>query len=167
MHQRDEPPARSTTIGLGAITAAMGAYFVLVSLGILPPPGEKNPRDPLWLVFCAGLAFLLGGIAVVTRAFAGDAAQEGELPGTAPRWVRVIQHLIALAITACLAAIGTWIAVGQGPRSFGISAPFLEMRGGGATFGRVMFGIGALVTWLFFIALAIRGARQLFDRRKR
>jgi hypothetical protein len=144
----------------------MGAYFILVSLGMVPPPSEKNPHDPLWLVFCAGLAFLLGGIAVVTRAFAGGAAQERELPATAPRWIHVAQHLIALAITACLAAIGTWIAVGPGLRSFGISAPFLDIRGGGATFGRVMFGIGALITWLFFIALAIRGARQLFDRRK-
>jgi hypothetical protein len=56
------------TIAIGAIAAAAGLYFVLVSLGVLPPPGRKNPQTPLWIAFCAGLGFLLAGIAVVSRA---------------------------------------------------------------------------------------------------
>jgi hypothetical protein len=112
-------------------------------------------------VFCAGLAFLLAGIAVVTRAFAGDAALEGELPPTAPRWIRLTQYLVALATMGCLAAIGTWIAFGPGARAFSASGPFFG-GGIGEAIGRTVFGIGAMVSWLGLIALARSGARQLF-----
>ncbi len=166
MDQQDPPPSRQTTIAVGAIAAAAGGYFILVSLGVAPPPGEKNPHDPLWLVFCAGLAFLLGGVAVVIRACAGDRALEGKLPPNAPRWMHVIQYLLVMAIIVCFAAIGSWIAFGPGPRSFNISLPFFEMRGGGATIGRTAFGIGAVIMWLCLIGFAIKGARKLFGRSK-
>ena len=162
MDQQSQPPSRSTTIGVGTLAAAAGLYFILVSFGVVPPPGPRNRHDPLWLVFCAGLVFLLGGIAVVIPAFAGDAAQDGELPASAPRWIRVTQYVVGLAVITCLAAIGTWIAFGAGTRSFSVSAPFFETSGGGETLGRTVFGIGAAITWLCLIALAIGGARKIF-----
>ena len=162
----DRPPeSKSTTIAVGAIAALMGGYFILVSLGLLPPPGHKNPKDPLWIVFCAGLAFLLGGVAVITRVFAGDLPADAELPPTAPRWVRVTQYLIALAVLACLAAIGTWIAFGSGPRAFSASGPFFGGSVGEAV-GRTVFGIGAVITWLALIGIAKSGARKLLGRDK-
>ena len=162
MSQDEQPPSRSTTIGVGTLAAAAGLYFILVSFGVVPPPGPRNPHDPLWIVFCAGLVFLLGGIAVVIRAFAGDAAQDGELPPSAPRWIHLTQYVVGVAVITCLAAIGTWIAFGAGTRSFSVSAPFFETSGGGETLGRTVFGIGAAITWLCLIALAIDGARKIF-----
>src|SRR5262245_32247615 len=38
----DQKPSRGTTIGLGAITAAIGCYIVLVGVGALPLPGEAH-----------------------------------------------------------------------------------------------------------------------------
>ena len=164
MPQLQQPLSRSTTVAIGAIAAAAGGYFILVSLGMVPPPGRRNPHDPLWIVFCAGLAFLLGGLAVVNGALAG--AREGELPPNAPRWVRLTQYVMGLAITACLAATGTWIALGAGPRSFSMSGPLFDTTGVGEMIGRTAFGIGALITWLCLIALAINGAGKLFGRRR-
>ena len=158
-----QPESKSTTIGVGAIAIAFGGYFILVSFGLLPPPDGKNPHDPLWVAFGAGLAFLLGGIAVVTRAFAGDVPADGELPPTAPRWIRATQYVVGLAVLVCLAAIGTWIAFGPGSRAFSASGPFF---GGsiGEAIGRTVFGIGAVATWLALLAVATRAARKLLGR---
>jgi hypothetical protein len=130
-----------------------GSISSWYSLGVVPPPGKRNPHDPLWLVFGAGVAFLLGGLAVLNGALAG--AQNGELPSNAPRRLHVAQDVMGLAITACLASIATWIALGPGPRSFNVSTPLFETSGGAATLGRVAFAIDALITWLLLVALAI------------
>ena len=156
------------TIAVGAIAAAAGLYFVLVSLGVLPPPGRKNPQAPLWIVLCAGLGFLLAGIAAVSRALVGSANDYvGDLPPSAPRWLRIMHYFMGLMMVGTLAAIGTWVAFGSGSRAFNVSAPLFEIRGGGETIGRVVFGIGAVITWLFFAVLAIRGARKLLGRSSR
>jgi hypothetical protein len=131
-----------------------------VSLGVLPPPSRHNA--PLWIVFCAGLAFLVGGVAVLAPVLAGETAPKGELRAGAPRWLRLLQYLLRLMAVFCLAAIATWIAFGAGTRGFNVSGPFFKVSGGAETLGRVVFGIGAIVTWLGFIALAISGGRKIF-----
>jgi hypothetical protein len=167
MDQQQQPPSRATTIAVGALAAAVGLYFILASLGVVPPPGRRNPHDPLWIAFGAGLAFLLGGVAVLTRALASDTTQTqtGELPASAPRWLHLVQYAIGLAAVACLAAIATWIAFGAGTRSFDVSAPFFKTSGGAETVGRIVFGIGAVVTWLCLAALAVGGARRILRRK--
>ena len=165
MDQHDPPPSRRTLIACGALAAAAGGYVILISLGVVPPPGEKNPHAPHWLVFCAGLAFVLAGVALAVRACAGDPRPGAELPPDAPRWLHATQYLLVMAIIACFAAIGSFIAFAPGPRSFGISLPFMEMRGG-AVIGRIAFGIGAVILWLCLIGFAVSGARKLIGRRK-
>jgi len=166
MDQPDPPPSRRTLIACGALAAVAGGYVILISLGVVPPPGEKNPHAPHWLVFCAGLAFVLAGVALGVRACAGDTPPAGgELPPDTPRWLHVLQYLLVMAIIACFAAIGSFIAFAPGPRSFGISLPFLEMRGG-AAIGRIAFGIGAVILWLCLIGIAVSGARKLIGRGK-
>ena len=165
MEHDDPPPSRRTLIACGALAAAAGGYIILISLGVVPPPGEKNPHAPHWLVFCAGLAFVLAGVALAVRACAGDASAGGELPAGAPRWLRAKQYILVMAIIACFAAIGSFIAFGPGPRSFGISLPFIDMRGG-AVIGRIVFGIGAVILWMCLIGFAIGGARKLIGKGK-
>jgi hypothetical protein len=145
---------------VGAIAAAAGIYFMLVGFGVLPiPGGPRNLHGPLWVVFCAGLAFFLGGLAVflqgVTR------AERGELPAGSPHWLRAIHLLMGLTIFICFGAIASWIAFGPGARSFSGSFLFFsaEMN---AIIGRAAFGIGAIIIWLCTIAFAVSSYRKLF-----
>jgi hypothetical protein len=156
-------PSRGTTIGLGAIVAAIGFYIVLVGLGVLPPPGRANA--PMWVVLLAGLCFLLGGLGVlIPAAVTGEVRSDGELPAGAPYWLRVLQYLLVLAIFAAFALIGSFVAFGPGIRSFGISAPFVSMSGDSEIFGRIAFGVGAIITWLCLILVAVSGWRKLVGR---
>jgi hypothetical protein len=163
MDQRKPPPSRRETIVIGAIVTAVGLYFVLGSLGIVPLQGKAHA--PMWIVTLAGLCFLLGGLAVlIPAAVTGEVRSDGELPGGAPQWLRVAQYVFGIAIFASLASIGTWIAFGAGTRSFGISTPFFQSTGGAETLGRIVFGIGAMITWLGLIGFARYGWRKLVRR---
>jgi hypothetical protein len=160
-----KPPSRGTTIGLGAIVTAIGLYIVLVGGGVLPLPGEANA--PLWVVMLAGLCFLLGGLGVLLpAAVTGEVRNDGELPVGAPYWLRVFQYLLVLTLFAAFAMIGSFVAFGPGTRSFGISAPFVSTDGGNEIFGRVAFGVGAIITWLCLILVAVSGWRKLIGRDK-
>jgi hypothetical protein len=101
-----------------ALSAAVGAYFLAVGLGLFPiPGGPSNLHGPLWLLACAGLAFFLAGIAIAFQTL-GQANAAGDLPAAAPRWMRALQYLIGLAIFCYFGAIATWIAFGPGERQF-------------------------------------------------
>jgi hypothetical protein len=143
-------------VAVGAIAAAAGLYFTLAGLGVVPPPSKANA--PGWVVVCAGLVFLFGGAAAILGGLAGVDGKTGELPASAPRWLRAAQSLLGVAITTCFGLVGTWIAIGPGDRKFTGSFPIGEIG------GRIVFGIGAVMVWLFAIALAKRAARQWFRR---
>ena len=149
----------------GAGAAAIGLYFMLVGVGVLPVPGgPRNLHAPLWIVFFAGLPFLLGGIALFLQGI-GKTNADGELPHGTAVWLRAIHYLIGVAIFASFAMVGTWIALAGDPRGF--SGSFIGMRGPvGSSIGRTVFGIGALITWACTVAIAVSGARKLFGWRK-
>ena len=149
---------------MGVVCAAIGAYFMLVGLGVLPPPGGRNSKDPLWIGFIAGLVFFLGGVALLLQA-AGRANASGELPADAPPWMRIAQHLIVVAIFASFALIGSYIAIGGDPKKFSGGLPFVS-GGTNVSIARVAFGIGALICWAATIGFAISGARKLLGRGK-
>jgi hypothetical protein len=158
-----KPPSRGTTIGLGAIVATIGFYIVLVGLGVLPPPGEA--KAPMWVVMLAGLCFLLGGLGVlIPAAVTGEVRDDGELPAGAPYWLRVFQYLLVLTIFAAFAMIGSFVAFGPGTRSFSVSVPFVSTSGGSEILGRVAFGVGAIITWLCLVLVAVGGWRKLVGR---
>ncbi len=154
------------TIVIGAIAAAVGLYFVLVSVGVLPEPGKRAPGAPSWIVFCAGLAFLLGGLSVLVRGVTGTPDSQTELSPATPVWAHALYHLVGIAIGVSFAAVGTWIAFGGGPRQFSFSMSFFETRNAGEMIGRTAFGIGALICWLYVAALTARAARKLFGSSK-
>jgi hypothetical protein len=161
--QQPATPMQMRWIGAGA--AAFGLWLVLVGLGVLPVPGgPRNLHGPLWIVLAAGLAFFLAGAAVLIQVL-GHANDSGEFPPDAPFWMRVVQYLIFVAIFACFALIGSWVAFGPGPRGFSGSFMFF----GHATnewIGRAVFGFGAVLCWLGTLAAAVVGGRKLFGRGK-
>jgi hypothetical protein len=157
--KRPATPREMLVIGL--IAAGAGLFFVLVGLGIVPPPGgKKSLHAPLWVVFCAGLAFLLGGGALLLHLASGARTSDNDFPEGAPHWMRVLRYLFMVAIFVSFAAIGSWVAFGPGERAFSMSMPLFS---GAASemIGRIAFGIGAVVTWLATIAVAVSGARKL------
>ena len=158
-----KPATPKEMIGIGAVFAAIGLYFMLVGAAVLPiPGGPRNLHAPLWIAFCAGLVFFLGGVAVLLQGF-GKANADGELPKSAPAWMRAVQQLIGVVIFAAFALIGTWIALAGDPRQFSGSFSGLGI---GAAIARTAFGIGALICWAATIGLAVSGARKLLAIRK-
>jgi hypothetical protein len=108
----------------------------------------------------AGLVFVLGGLAVVVGyGVAGGAAPDGDLPAGTPFGVRLVQYLLGLGMSVALALIMTWVAVGPGPRTFRGTGTI----GGAAdeTLGRVVFGIGALLTWAVTALMAAVNLERL------
>jgi len=159
--QQPATPRELRWIGAGA--AAVGLYFMLVGLGVLPVPGgPRNLHSPLWIVLLIGLAVFLGGAAILIQVI-GRANANGELPSGAPQWIRVVQYLIGVAIFASFAMIGSWIAIGGDPRQFSSNIPFIGAATG-ASIARVMFGIGAMICWLATLGFAVSGARKLMRR---
>ena len=147
-------------LAIGAGCTAGGIYFVLVGLGLAPPPSKIN--GPLWLSICIGLVFLAGGVMVLVRGWL-KVPDDEELPADAPRALIALQWLAAVAACAGLAAAGTWVAFGDGPRHFVLPIPL----GGslGEIIGRAAFGIGALLAWLMTALFARMGAKKVFEKK--
>ena len=74
-------------------------------------------------------------------------------------------RVLAIGAVGALAIIGTYVAIGSGPRAFSPSAPFVEMQTTGEILGRTVFGLGAVIVWIIVIALTVGTVRKLFDRR--
>ena len=160
-----DPSSPYDAIGTGLAFALTGVYFILVGLGELPVPGGEDAiHGPGAIVVCAGAAFLFAGLALAIRCKVGAKDRDGELPADAPRWSHVAYRIAGIAVAGSLAAIGTWIAIGSGPRAFSVSGPFVEMRTTGEAIGRTVFGLGAVIVWIYVIALTVGTVRKLFGR---
>lgn len=149
-------------IGVGIAFSAAGLYFMLSAGGYLPMP-ESN--SPAFIPFCAGAAFLFAGLTCIVRARTGMLNIESEIPDSAPRWTQVSYRMLAIGAAGALAIIGTYVAIGSGPRAFSLSTPLAEMQTTGEAIGRTVFGLGAVIVWIYVIALTVGTVRKLFDRR--
>ena len=148
-------------IGVGIAFSLAGLYIMLGAAGYVPMP-ENN--SPAFIAFCAGAAFLFAGLTCMVRARAGMLNIETEVPDSAPRWTQVSYRVLAIGTAGALATIGTWVAIGAGPRAFSLSAPFVEMQTAGELLGRTIFALGAVIVWIYVIALTVGTVRKLFDR---
>ena len=159
-------PGGSIVVGL--VCGALGLVIILVALGVF---GEGRPSDgtPPWVGVCAGLAFALAGLALmVGYGVAGGVGPDGDVPPGTPFFVRLVQYTIGIGIIVMMASIGSWIAFGPGTRHFsgGGSVGGVSVGGGAAseTFGRVMFGIGAVLCWAFAVVMVVVSIRRLRRR---
>ena len=146
-------------LGFGIAMAAAGLYFIMVALGVLPMP-DGGAGAPFFIIALAGLAFVFAGCNLAIRARTGARERDSELPATAPASAKMAYRVIGIAIAGTLATIGTWIAIGAGPRHFDMSGPIPA----GETLGRAVFALGAVIVWIYVIALTVGIVRKLFDR---
>lgn len=161
-HDQGQPRASPhDVIGVGIAFAAAGLYIMLGAAGYLPMPESHSPA---FIGFCAGLAFLFAGLCCMVRARAGMTDAQRDVPEGAPRWTKVSYRMLAIGAAGALATIGTWIAIGSGPRAFDWAAPLVEMQTAGEMIGRTVFGLGAVIAWIYVIALTVGTVRKLFDR---
>ena len=144
--------------GLGLAFAIAGLYFMLGTGGVLPLPEAGGPA---FVIFCAGAAFLFAGLTCMVRAKAGMDDRQTDVPDDAALWLKLAYRVLGIGAMGALATIGTWIAIGSGPRSFAISGSFGEMQTSGQTLGRVVFGLGAVIVWIYVIALTVGTVRKL------
>ncbi len=157
-------PRQATSLELlliGLLAIAMGALAMLAVSGLLP---AKSADAPLWIGVAGGMVFVFAGGALVLRWFAGGSADDAELPQDSPRWLHASYYLIGLACIGMLAAIGSWIAFGPGERAFTMTIPSLGEGPSNPWVGRIAFGVGALVSWLFFVLAARSYWRRLTRR---
>lgn len=158
------PLSPRAAVALGFLFIAMGVFLVLFSVGLVPG-AEASLEAPRWVGACAGLMFVLcGGAMIVGYAVAGGVGPDGDLPAGTPRWVRLTQYLLGLGIISSLAAIATWIAFGPGRRAFTVTLPFAGRGPGDETVGRVVFGIGAVLMWVFLVVFLVVSVQRLRRR---
>ena len=132
------PASPHDVIGVGVAFSAAGLYFMLGAAGYLPLPETNSPSA---IVFCAGLAFAFAGATCMVRARAGMLNMASDSSAGAPRWTKLSYRVLAIGTAGALATIGTFIAIGSGPRAFSLSAPFVEMQTAGETVGRAVVGL--------------------------
>ena len=147
-------------IGVGIAFSLAGLYIMLGAAGYVPMP-ENN--SPAFIAFCAGAAFLFAGLTCMVRARAGMLNIES--PDNAPGRTQASYRMLAIGIAGALAIIGTYVAIGSGPRVFSLTAPFVEMQTMGEVLGRTVFGLGTVIVLITVFALTVGTVRKLFDRR--
>ena len=135
---------RGAAIVIGVLFGALGTVAMLASLGVFAD--ASMAIAPSWVGVVAGLAFVLGGLAIIVGyGIAGGAALEDDIALGTGRRVRVIQYLLALGVAVSLAMMATWATLGS--RTYGASSA------------------ASAALWLFVLVLAVTGIRQLLRRR--
>ena len=167
MTETDPPPDKST-IACGLVTVAMGLFLVLQTSGLLGFDSKSGTEAPAWIGICAGLVFVAGGIAVTLQSLPFARIRPGgDFSDETPTWVRSVVLASALTIVGGMAAIGGWVAFGPGPRHFYVVGLFIGSDRFDDTLGRAIFGLGAVLTGIAFIAFAVTGTRLLISRTRR
>ena len=157
--------ANRLTIGVGIAFAAAGLYLMLGAAGYVPMPEGNSPNAPAFIGFCAGAAFLFAGLTCMVRARAGMLNIESDVPDGAPRWPEASYRMLAIGVAGAVAIVGTYAAIGSGPRAFSLSGPLVGMQAAGELLGRTVFALGAVIVLITVAALTVGTVRKLFDRR--
>ena len=157
MSDRDRLSPRGAVV-VGLFCAALGTLVILASLGAFPS-APLTPGTPSWVGILGGLVFVLAGLAVIVGYAVARANAHGDLPPGTPFGVRLAQYVLGLGITVSLALIGTWIALGAGPRHCQITGTITAEAND--TVCRVVFGAGAVLTWVVTGVLGVVSYKRL------
>lgn len=150
------------TIALGLMTVLVGSIPLLAMAGVLPRASEPADPAPSWMGWLIGAMFVGAGLIVTARGVLQVSDASGDFPQSAPRWLRLANRVIGFGIACGLAIMFTWVAFGPGPRHFsiGLNGVWLRGFGSGERLGRVAFGFGAILTWVFIGAVTVRAVRN-------
>jgi hypothetical protein len=139
-------------LAFGLLTIAAGLAPILGTLGVWPLPLTQG--TPAWVGLCAGIMFVLAGLAVINGYAFGGLKDDRDTSGR----VR-IQSMLGSGICGMLAAVAGWVGFGPGARRFStsFSLPFLTSRViGSESMGRAAFGGGAVLAAIFAIVFLVR-----------
>ncbi len=128
----------ATTIGCGALSAAMGAFYVIESV---VAPITAHPGDaPAWLGALVGGVFFLGGLAAI-------------LTTVHARWSTRILNAVSFLIACGLSLTAAGVALGPGEHA--IASPLMLLGPKvGQIGGRIAFGLFGLLAALIAGAIA-------------
>jgi len=162
---KQAPPGKHSTfaaLAFSLLFIGLGMPFVLMWAGIITPDPSKL-KAPLWVVGCAGMAFVLAGLTFALNAPYATIRRNGSLPETSPRSLRIARDATALGIVVLLALVASWAALGTGEIRTTISAGgATSQRSGDSTIGRIVFGAGAALCWIFVAFVA----RQIWRKHR-
>jgi H+/Cl- antiporter ClcA len=123
--QQTSNSSSKSTIFCGLIAAAIGVFYLALSIGLFPTTAQRSDQEPGWLGAAFGLTFLLGGSAVIIQAIFGDGKSSSQgLPNATPFWIQSFYKLLCLGIVISIGAIATWVAFGPGSRHLQAMALF-------------------------------------------
>lgn len=124
--------AKDSPTWLGVLSGLVGVGILLMAADVVPIDPAKL-HAPRWVLGLCGVVFLCVGALVWSNRY-----------GAA--WMK---DAVAFVMIASMAVMGTWVAIGPGERDFsgavGIG-PFA--LAGELPLGRIVFGVGAAMTWL-------------------
>lgn len=124
----------------GSIFIFAGLMIILLALGVIRAD-PSTIHAPMWIIVCAGLVFLLGGVAVIN----GYAFSSPNL---------IISDILGMSIVGIMTLICGWIAFGPGERHFTSTSSFLFSKtttSGNSGQGRFVFGFAFFLMLIFFI----------------
>lgn len=155
--QEEKPFSLGNTLFMSGICFAAGLFPLLIGFGVISGNVEAGPSGRLFAI-AAGLVFILGGIMVVLRDTAGVRNRQ-DIPATAPRWIRLGESLIGIAIIAAFAMLCSVVAFGPF-LSADMLPDMIRQMGtfGAAIFRTVMGGLG-LAFWYIVIHLVLAKLR--------
>jgi hypothetical protein len=152
-------PRMAILVALLFIVIGLAATPLTAKL-LLPGWHPTTDAPPLLVQYSFGVIFVLAGLAIIIGYGVGRVDANGNLPADAPLWLYVTQQLLVLGIVGAMGALFSWVSIGSGPREFTMSTP-LGTSPGNTVIGRIAFGIGAILFWIFFVAVAVMAARRL------
>lgn len=119
------------TYFLGSLVVLMGLFYMLIGLGIINTTIPFRCA-PAWIVFCAGLAFALAGVAIINN-----------------HKIKSLQDILGISIVGVMLVVSGWVSFGPPSPPGCVSGSFLF--GDPDKSARIFFGIGFIALLLFFI----------------
>jgi len=139
--------------GFGSIFIFAGLMIILLGLGVIHAD-PSTVHAPMWIIVCAGLVFLLSGVAVIN----GYGFSHPSL---------IISDILGVSIVGIMTLICWWVAFGPGERHFTTTSSFLFPKtttSGNSGQGRFVFGIAFFLMLVFFIYATIQSVKKYLKK---